>query len=92
MNNNACRGSDPVIAGALGRGACKCDSYSIVAGATRLVAGSSGAAPDGGVRFPGEFSITASTFAPGQVLNFGSLAYIADRYSELRLLKEAPPA
>ena len=63
-----------------------------MAGATRLIAGASGAAPDGGVHFPGEFSITASTFAPNQVLNFESLAYVADRYSELRPLKEAPPA
>ena len=63
-----------------------------MAGATHLVAGASGTAPDGGVRFPGEFSITAGTFALGQVLNFGSLAYVADCYSKLRPLKEALPA
>ena len=56
----------------------------MVAEATRLVAGAGGAAPDGGVRLPGEFSITADAFAPGQVLNFGRLAYIIDYYGELR--------
>ena len=35
-------------------GSVKCDSSSTVAGATRLVTGASGTAPDGGVRFPGE--------------------------------------
>jgi hypothetical protein len=63
-----------------------------MAGATRLVTGASGAAPDGGVRFPGEFSVVAGAFAIGQVLNFGSLAYIADCYDELRPLHGAAPA
>jgi hypothetical protein len=31
-------------------------------------------------------------FAPGQVLNFGSLAYVVDCYDELHPLKEAAPA
>ena len=58
-------------------------------GATCLVAGASNTALDGGVRFPGEFSITVGAFALGQVLNFGSLAYIADCYGELRSFDEA---
>ena len=41
------------------------------------------------VEFPGEFSITAGAFALGQVLNFGSLAYVADCYNELRQLHGA---
>ena len=69
----------------------KCDSSSTVAGATRLVTGASGTALDGGVRFPDEFFITASAFALGQVLNFGSLAYVADCYSKLHLLIGATP-
>jgi hypothetical protein len=62
-----------------------------VAGATRLVAGASGTPPDGGVRFPGEFSATADAFTPSQVLNFGSLAYVADCYDELHPLHGATP-
>ena len=72
-------------------GSVKCDSGSTVAGATRLVTGASGTALDGGVCFPGEFSIVAGAFAPGQVLNFGSLAYVTDCYSELRPLHGAAP-
>ena len=64
-------------------GSVKCDSGSTVAGATRLIAIASGTAPDGGVYFPGEFFIIAGAFAPGQVLNFGSLAYVIDCYGEL---------
>jgi hypothetical protein len=60
-----------------------------MAGATRLVVRASGPAPDGGVCFPSEFSITADAFAPGQVLNFRSLADVADCYSELRMLDGA---
>jgi hypothetical protein len=63
-----------------------------VAEATRLIAGASGTALDGGVCFPGEFSVTANAFAPGQVLNFGSLAYVADYYGELCALHRAAPA
>jgi hypothetical protein len=33
-----------------------------------------------------------NAFAPGQVLNFGSLAYVVDYYDELHPLKEAAPA
>jgi hypothetical protein len=62
-----------------------------VARATHLTAGASATIPDGGVRAPDEFFITASTFAPGQVLNFGSLAYVADYYCELRQLNGAAP-
>jgi hypothetical protein len=64
----------------------------MVAGASRLIAGASDAALDGGIRFPGEFFVMASTFALGQVLNLGSLAYITDCYGELRPLHGAPPA
>ena len=64
-------------------GSIKCDSGSTVTGATRLVTGASGIALDSGVCFPGEFSVMASAFTPGQVLNFGSLSNIAACYSEL---------
>ena len=63
----------------------------MVAGATRLVARASDTTPDGGVRFPGEFSIATGTYTPGQVLRFGSLVYIADCHDELRLLHGATP-
>ena len=76
----------------LGRGSVKCDSGSTVAGATRLVARAGGTAPDSGVRFPDELSVTADAFAPGQVLNFGTLAYVADYYGELCPLHRAMPA
>ena len=61
----------------------------MVAEATRLTTGASGVAPNGGVRLPSEFSIMADAFAPGQVLNFGSQAYIVDCYGELRSLDRA---
>ena len=48
-------------------GSVKCDLGSTVAGATRLIVGASGATPDGGVRFLGEFFIMADTFTLGQV-------------------------
>ena len=64
----------------------------MVAGATYLLTGASGATPDSGVCFPDEFSDVASTFALGQVFNFGSLAYITDYYSELHLLHGVTPA
>jgi hypothetical protein len=56
---------------------------------TRLVVGASGASPNGDICFPSEFSITASTFALGQVLNFRSQAYVTDCNGELHQLKEA---
>jgi hypothetical protein len=43
----------------------KCDSGSTVAGATRLVAGTSGATLDGGIHFPIKFFVMADAFAPG---------------------------
>ena len=52
-------------------------------GATCLIAGASSATPDGSVHFPGEFFITTGAFAPGLILNFGSLAYVTDCYNEL---------
>jgi hypothetical protein len=61
------------------------------AGATLLVTGASDATLDGGIYFPGEFSVTTDAFSLGQVLNFGSLACVADYYSELHPLKEAAP-
>jgi hypothetical protein len=69
----------------------KCDLGSTVARATRLVARASETTPDGDVRFPSEFFIIAGAFALGQVLNFGSLAYIADCYEELCPLNGATP-
>ena len=62
-----------------------------MAGATHLITGASGAALDDGVRFPGEFSIMTDAFAPCQLLNFGSLAYVTDCYSELGPLHGATP-
>jgi hypothetical protein len=73
-------------------GSVKCDSNSTVAGPTRLITGASSVATDSGVRFPGESSVAVGAFALVQVLNFGSLAYIADFYSELRPLHGAAPA
>jgi hypothetical protein len=55
-----------------------------VARATRLITGVSSAALDSGVHFPREFFIIAGAFASGQVLYFGSLAYITECYGELR--------
>jgi hypothetical protein len=69
----------------------KCDLGSTMAGATRLIAGASNTTPYGGVRFPGEFFITASAFALGQVLHFGSLAYITVYYNELHSLNGLAP-
>jgi hypothetical protein len=69
----------------------KCDSYSMLARATRLIAGASGAALDGGVRFLGEFSIMAGAFSTGQVINFESMVYVADCYDELNPLKKVTP-
>jgi hypothetical protein len=63
----------------------------MVAGATCLVIGASGTTLDGGVYFRSEFSVMASAFAPGQVLNFGSLSYVIDYYGELRPLHGAVP-
>ena len=62
-----------------------------MARATCLVVGASSTTHDGGVRFPGEFFITASAFALGHVLKFGSLAYVADCYGEVCLLNGAAP-
>jgi hypothetical protein len=64
----------------------------MVAEATRLIAGASTTAPNGGVCFPSEFFITANAFPSGHVLNFRSLAYIADYYGELCLLGGAASA
>jgi hypothetical protein len=60
--------------------------------ATCLIAKVSGATLDSGVRFPHEFFIIAGAFALGQVLNFGSLAYVTECYGELRPLNGAMPA
>jgi hypothetical protein len=58
----------------------------MVVGATHLVTRASSTAIDGSVYFPGEFSVMVDAFAPSQVLNFRSLAYVADYYDELRPL------
>ena len=63
----------------------------MVAKATHLVAEVSGTTPDGGVCFPDELSIVVGAFALGQVLNFGSLIYIADCYGKLHSLHGAMP-
>ena len=63
----------------------------MVAGATRLIVGASGSALDGGVLFLSEFSIMVSAFTLGQVLNFGSLAYVTDCYGEPCPLNGAAP-
>jgi hypothetical protein len=60
-----------------------------VAKATRLVTRVGGIALDGDVRFLGKFSVIVGTFAPGQVLIFGTLAYIANSDDELRPIYEA---
>jgi hypothetical protein len=88
-NNYARHDVDPTTAGMPGRGSVKCNSGSTVAGATRLVNGASDTVLDGGVRFPGEFSVTAGAFTLGQVLNFGSLVYVTDCYGELHPLHGA---
>ena len=62
-----------------------------MARATSLITGASSTTLDGSVRFPGEFFIIADTFALGQVLNFGTLTYVADCYGELCLLNGAVP-
>ena len=62
-----------------------------MARATCLVIEASGTTPDGGVRFSDEFSIMAGAFTLGHVLNFGSLAYVAYCYDELRPLHGAAP-
>jgi hypothetical protein len=64
----------------------------MMAGATCLIAGASSATPDGGVCFLDEFFVTADAFALGQVLNFRSMTYFTDYYSELCPLNEATPA
>ena len=60
-----------------------------MAEATRLITGTSSIALDGHVPFSGEFSVMTGAFALGQVLNFGSLAYIVDCNDELCPLDEA---
>ena len=65
-----------------------CDYDSTMPRATRLIAGAGGIALEGGVRFTDVVIITVSAFAPGQVLNFGSLAYVADCSGELHTLEE----
>jgi len=61
----------------------------MMARATCLIAGVGGTTSDGGVYFPSKLSIMADAFAPSQVLNFGTLAYVADCYNELHLLHGA---
>ena len=65
-----------------------CDRLSIVARATRFAVRANDVAPEGGVRFPGEIIITSSSFAPRQVLSFGSLDYVAEYNGELHPFEE----
>ena len=53
---------------------------------TGLVTEASGTTLDNGVRFPGEFFIIVDASALGLVLNFESLAYVADCYGKLHSL------
>jgi hypothetical protein len=62
-----------------------------MAEATCPIVGASGTTLDGSVRFPSEFSVAAGAFALSRVLNFGTLAYVADCYGELRLLHGVAP-
>jgi hypothetical protein len=62
-----------------------------LAGATYHITGASGVIPDDDVHFPIELSVITGDFTPGQVLNFGSLAYVADCHGELRPLHGAAP-
>lgn len=55
---------------------------------TRLVTGAGGATLEGSVCFSSEVVVAAGTFIPSQVLNFGSLAYVANFYIKLHHLKE----
>ena len=43
------------------------------------------------MRFSDEIIVAGVSFAPGQVLSFGSLAYIADYTGELHPLNETAP-
>ena len=56
----------------------KCDHGSTVGEATRLITGAGNTAPEGGVRLPSKVSVAASAITHEQVLNLGSLAYVAD--------------
>lgn len=46
---------------------------------------------EGGVLFSSVVILASGAFALGQVLNFGSLAYVADYSGELHSLKETAP-
>jgi hypothetical protein len=62
----------------------------MMARATHLVVRVGSAALQGGFHFSDEVIISIGAFVLGQVLNFGSLAYVADYYGELQPLKETP--
>ena len=51
--------------GSVTGGSVKCDLGSMMVRATRLIAGASSTTLDGGVCFPGEFSMMAGAFASG---------------------------
>jgi len=63
----------------------------MVARATCLFVIVSGTALDGGIHFPDMFLITVNASTLDHVLNFGSLAYIADCYGEIHSLDGARP-
>lgn len=66
-----------------------CDQGSTVVKATRLTGGAGGATLDGGVLRVLRHSWRLQSRSGPQL--FGSLAYVADCYDELHLLKEAKP-
>lgn len=59
-----------------------CDHRSMVGRATHLAAGAGDVAPQGSVRFSDEIIVVGGSFAPSQVLSFGSLDNVADYNSE----------
>jgi hypothetical protein len=61
----------------------------MVVGVNHLVDVASDTALDDSVCLTGEFFVIVSTFAAGQILNFGSLAFATDYYSKLHPLKQA---
>jgi hypothetical protein len=63
-----------MIASAPGRGSVKCDSSSMMAGATRLIAKASGIALDGDVRFPSKISIVAGALSIAEAPHAKGLA------------------
>ena len=72
-------------------GSIKCDSSSMVVGATCLVARASSTTLDSGVHFPGK-SIIAGAFTLNLAFNIGNLGYVTDYYDKLCPLNGTMPA